>query len=74
MSLNNNERSQIRNLLQMPQWGAIEHVKNELCDKIKYDSKLRDTEWETLKTTVFDEGQVEGINRFINELFNQAKQ
>lgn len=65
-----NEKSLIRQLLESPQWGTMEALKKELIDKIAFDSKLRDTEWETLKVTVFDAGQIEGINRFFKEIFN----
>lgn len=68
--MNTKRKSQIRALLQSPIWMELEDLKKELIDKIAYDSKLRDTEWETLKATVFDAGQVEGINRFFKELFN----
>lgn len=60
----------MRGLLQSPTWSELEDLKKELVDKIAFDSKLRDTEWETLKATVFDAGQIEGINRFFKEIFN----
>ena len=70
--INQNEKSQIKALLQSPQWKTVEQVANELCDKVAYDSKVRDTEWDTLKTTLIDEGQVRGIKRLIQELYNLA--
>ncbi len=65
-----NEKSLIRQLMQSPQFPVLENLSKELIDKIAYDSKLRDTEWETLKATVFDAGQIKGITRFIQELYN----
>lgn len=65
-----NEKSLIRQLMQSPQFSVLENLSKELVDKIAFDSKLRDTEWETLKATVFDAGQIEGITRFIKELYN----
>lgn len=66
----NKRQSQMRGLLQSPTWSELEELKKELVDKIAYDSKLRDTEWETLKATVFDAGQIAGINRLFQEIFN----
>ena len=73
MMLTNPERIQIRQLLQTPQWQTAERVANEMCDDLAKDTKLRDTEWETLKTTVYDEGQLSGIKRLIKELYNIAQ-
>ena len=73
MTLTNQERIQIRQLLQSPQWATAERVANEMCDDVTKDTKLRDTEWETLKTTVYDEGQVNGIKRLIKELYDIAQ-
>lgn len=68
------EQQQIRTMIQSPQWGAVEHVANELCDSLSYEPKTRETEWETLKATLMLEGQVRGIKRFIQELYNNAQQ
>ena len=67
------QKGQVRQILQDPRWQVTEQIANELCDKISYESKVRDTEWETLKCTLVDEGQVQGIKRFIKELYNQAQ-
>lgn len=59
--------------MQGPHFQVLEALQKELIDKIAFDSKLRDTEWETLKATVFDAGQIAGITRFIQELYNSQK-
>jgi len=71
--ISNSEKSQIKILLQSPQWKVAERVAGELCDKISYNSKLRPTEWETLQTLLIQEGQVQGIKLFVKELYNEAQ-
>lgn len=68
------ERDQIRQMLSEGRWRTAERIANDICDKIAYQSKVRDTEWDTLKTTLIDEGKIIGIKDFIKELYNQAQQ
>ncbi len=67
------DRSLLKNLFQSPQWRIVELIANELVDKIKGDSVVRDTEWETLKTAVLNEGQIRGIKTLLQELLEQAQ-
>lgn len=71
--ISNQERSQIKALLQSPVWASVQHVADEYCAKIKEDSPLRESEWETLKSLLTQEGKIEGIKSFIGELFNFAQ-
>lgn len=70
--LTEKERSQLLSLLQTPQWGAVEAVANNLCDKLAYDSTIRASEWDTLSETLLKEGQIRGIRRLLQELYNHA--
>lgn len=67
------ERQEIKALLQAPQWKAAEGIAQQLCDKIAYQSKMRNTEWDTISATLLDEGKVQGIKDFIKELYNAAQ-
>lgn len=68
------ERSQIKNIIQSPGWQTIVRFVNLYCDKISYASVVRETEWDTLKTAIMNEGQIHGIKKFIQELYDQASQ
>ena len=46
------EKQQIRQLLQQPQWQIAERVANELCDKIAYDAKQKETQWQLIKSAM----------------------
>lgn len=70
--IDDNQRAQLLALLQSPQWRVIDQIQQDFCDKIQYESKLQDNEWETLKKLIGDEGQVAGIKRFIKELYKEA--
>lgn len=71
--IDSTQKSQLLQILQSPQWAVIEHIRAELCDKIQYESKLQENEWETLKKLIHDEGQVAGINRLIKELYKEVQ-
>ncbi len=71
--LTNNEKNAIRNIITSPQWQAVEALAKELKEKIRLEPKRKDTEWETASATVYDEGQIAGIDRLFNELLNSQK-
>ena len=66
------ERDQIRFMLSDPKWRTIERVAEEVCKKIYAESKIRDTEWDTLKEVLTREGEAQGIKRFLQELYSQV--
>jgi len=67
-----NERAQLKALIQDPKFRTLERMADLLCDKIAYESSVRESEWETLKTTVEQEGKVRGIKQLIQELYEEA--
>ena len=74
MILTQGEKQQIKSILQDPKWQTIEHLVVLFCDKISYDSVVRETEWDTLKTAIGNEAKIQGIKSFIQELYVQAEQ
>lgn len=66
------EKSAIKNLLQSNTWPVLKGIAKDLQDKIAYSTKSRDTEWDTLKATIGDDGQIQGITKFFQELDNAA--
>lgn len=68
------EKIQIIKLLQSPQWKSVENLANEMIDRLKDDSQLRDSEWDTLKEVLLKEGRIRGIREFIQEIYNLASQ
>lgn len=67
------EKSQIRQLLSSPQWQTLERVANDLMAKIREDTPIRDTEWDTIKALLAQEGKVQGIKELIQELYKLAQ-
>ncbi len=67
------QKQQLRQLMQSPQWPAFNQLVEEMCAKIESTSNLQDTEWETLKSVVLNEGRVRGIRELIQETFTQAQ-
>jgi len=70
--ITNGERGQIRQVLSTPQWQTVERMAEILCQSIKDSPVVKDTEWDTLRTALLNEGEVRGIRRFIQELYTQA--
>ena len=68
------EKSQIKMILQNPQWQTIERMAGLFCDKVSYESVVRETQWDTLKTSLLNEGRVRGIKDFLKELYNQCQE
>ncbi len=63
------QKSYIKHLVQSPEWRFIEDFAKQLTDKIKEDSTIRDSEWETIKFTLQREGKIEGIKNLLQEMF-----
>ncbi len=66
------DKSVIKQFLQSPQWKVIQEVLEEYINRLKDQSNLRDTEWETAKAVAFEEGQIQGIKSLIQELYKLA--
>ena len=70
--IDKNEKQQLKYLLQDPKWQVVERIVKLNLDRISMQSKLKDNEWDTLKATIFDEGQIMGITSLIQELWKIA--
>jgi hypothetical protein len=63
----------LRSLVNSKQWQALVNMAEETTVDIKKDSVLKDTPDETYKEVYLQEGQVRGIKRFIDNIFNTIK-
>lgn len=68
------EKQAIKMFLQDPKWQIVEHIAQERVEKIRGDSIVKDTEWETLRTALLNEGNVRGVKEFIQELYRLAQE
>ena len=66
------EKTQLKQLISSPQWGALERLANEICDKLRDESSVRETEWETVSSILTKEGEIRGIRRLLQEVFTHA--
>ena len=69
----NPEKIQIKQLVQSPQWGAVEHLMQLKIQQWKDDTTLRDSEWETVKAACLQQGRIEGLNQLLQELYKIAQ-
>mgnify|MGYP001574127857 CR=1 FL=1 len=70
--IDKNEKAQLKYLLQDPKWQVVERIVKLNLDRISMQSKLKDNQWDTIKATIFDEGQIMGITSLIQELWKIA--
>lgn len=68
------EQHQIRQLLQTPQWQTAEKLAELIINKIRDESPVRETTDQTAVATLLQEGEIRGIRRLIQELYQQASQ
>lgn len=66
------EKSQIRQILGSPQWQMIVRFVELLKIKVKEQPVIGDTEWDTIKNLLINEGRVQGLSEFVQEFFNNA--
>lgn len=67
------EQSQIRQLVQSPQWTTVERAADLLIKMIQDNSPIRDTTDDTLKELYLQEGQIRGIRNFLQKLLNESQ-
>jgi hypothetical protein len=73
MSLAKTEKTQLKQLLQSPQWSALDHLHKDLIDKYKGEYGARDTEWETIRNTLVNEGKIRGLTELIQEIYKEIQ-
>mgnify|MGYP001567786782 FL=1 len=67
------EKQQLKAILSDPRFQTVENLAQIVIADIRKDSCVKETEWETLKETLLQEGQQRGIIRFIQECYKQIK-
>jgi hypothetical protein len=70
--LTEQEKSNLRALVQSGQWPILQRLGEEMVKMIKSNSPVRETSEATLREVYTQEGQIEGIKRFLQEIFNQV--
>lgn len=66
------EQTLILQLLQSPQWSALESIAKRLHDEWNGESVVKDTEWDTLRAALEKEGRVRGLELFMQEIWRVA--
>ena len=74
MNLTQGEKIQIRQILQSSMWPTAERLANLIIDQIKEQPSLDETEWKTLQNVLTREGEVRGIRRLIQGMYEIAKE
>ena len=70
MELQENTSTHIRQLLQQPQWKALEYAAQQYVMMLRSQPRMKSTVDETLMATLLLEGQIKGIDDFIRELYS----
>ena len=72
--LNKQEQGQLRQLLGVPQWQTAEKLIGLMIEKLKDTSVVRDTIEATAAEALLREGEIRGVRRFLQEIYQQAGQ
>lgn len=72
--ISNIDRQQLKQLIQVPQWGAFDLLIKELIAKYKDEVGARDSEWDTVRNLLINEGKVRGLTELTQELYLQIQQ
>lgn len=72
MQLTEQEKNRLKLFVTSPDYDIAQKIADSLITQIKSESTVKDTEWETVKGTLTNEGQVTGIQRFIKEIFSSV--
>ncbi len=68
------EKITLKRFLFTQEWKVLEHLIFEMEKDINFRSKIADTEWETVKNTLLNEGEVRGIKRLMQNIIDLASQ
>ena len=71
--LSESQKSSLKMFLQSPQWQLIDYVAQEYIKLVQARSALGDNAEDTLRNTYLKEGEVQGIQNLIRELFNNIQ-
>lgn len=72
MAISDRDKQNLKQLIFSPQWKVVEQVVEMMCQDIRGRSKITDTEWETLKKILTDEGEERGIKRLMQQINDYA--
>ena len=71
--LTQQEQSRLRGLVSSADWAILQRLADLVCQRIKSNPLSRESEWELTRSTLEQEGQIQGIRKFIDEIVNQTK-
>lgn len=63
----------LQDLINTPMWPAITDIANEIITELQKESTVKETIDETAMATADKEGQIKGIKKLIDNIFNTTK-
>lgn len=72
--ISDRDKSLLKKLVTSSEWNLVNLVAEELLQDIRQRSNVAETEWETLKNTLMNEGEQRGILRILQRLIDYAQQ
>ena len=68
------ERTQIVQLLQTPQWKALENLIHTIAKGYEEEAIILDSEWDAMRSSLIKEGKKRGIQVLMQEIYNCLQQ
>ena len=66
------QRILLKRLMFSPEWKAVEHLIEIICDEIKRRPRVSASEWETLKKTIAYEAEEQGLHGILGRIVDEA--
>jgi len=67
------EKSQLKAIVSSPHWGTFERIAQMMDEEIRNDYGARANQWETIRTTLLNDGKRTGIGEFLQRIINEAQ-
>ena len=67
------EKVILKNLSVSSEWQVVEKLAKDMLDDIQFRPKIKDNEWDTLRSIIGDEGETMGIRSLIQSVHKMAK-
>ena len=70
--ISDRDKQNLKQLIFSPQWKLVEQIVEMIIQDIRGRSKITDSEWETIKKILTDEGEEIGLRRLLQQINDYA--
>lgn len=71
--LNKKEKDLLRGLIDSETWFLLKRLADEYCLSLKGSSVVKETQWDTIREVLLQDGRASGVKTLMQQIFNQAE-